>query len=323
MIPTWLQAVLLGVVQGLTEFIPVSSSGHLVLVPYLLGWEPQGLAFDVALHVGTLVAVVVYFRAELVAIVRGLLGWDRTPTGLAYRRVGVLLVVASVPVAAGGLLLEERIADAFDSPLVVVVTLLVTAALLVTSEAVRDRRVRRAAAPEPVDVTSDGARQWTGDWRAGERAMPPAVGSRLPLGTDPADRLGADLAGLRPRHAVSAGLLQALALLPGISRSGATIAGGVFAGLTREAATRFSFLLSIPALAGASIVSLPDLPDAQVPAVEVALGIAAAFVSGYVAIRYLVALVARDRLTPFAFYCMAVAGLALLGYGMLGPPGTV
>lgn len=320
----WVQALILGVVQGLTEFIPISSSGHLVLVPYLLGWEKKSLAFDVVLHLGTMFAVLSYFRGELVAIVRGIMGWDLSTQGQIYRQVGLFIIPASVPVAVVGLLFEERVEDVFASPLAAALLLSATAGLLFAMEAVRSRRV----------ATATGARRRPGQWSLDAEAVradtqpeadPDAVtvmtrthAATLPLGSDPRDPDGASLAGLTLGQAMSAGLFQCLALLPGISRSGATITGGVFAGLTREAATRFSFLLVIPALVGATLLSLGDLGAGQESATELAVGVVAAFVSGYLAIRYLVALVSRERLTGFGYYCLAASLVGIVGVAVIG-----
>ncbi len=333
------QAVVLGIVQGLTEFIPVSSKTHLILVPYLLGWERPGIAFDVALHLGTLAAVLAYFRVELVLTARGLLGVDRSPDGLLYRRLGVYLVVASIPVGIVGLLFEERLTSLFDEPLVAALLLLCTAALLVGGERIRDARVRRAgpaavpapagqaagaaAAPEAVGAETSAA--WTGDWRGGEAvaqapdssaasASSGAVVPRLPDGADPADPLGTSLAGVTLRQALLIGAAQCLALLPGLSRSGTTIVAGMGTGLTREAATRFSFLLSLPAIVGAAILSIGDLAaPGGYSGPAVAAGVLAGFASGYLAIRFLVALVARDRLTGFAVYCVGASAVGVAG----------
>jgi undecaprenyl-diphosphatase len=141
----------------------------------------------------------------------------------------------------------------------------------------------------------------------------------LPLGVDRSDPNGSTLAELTLGQAMAAGLLQCLAVLPGVSRSGATISAGVFAGLTREAATRFSFLLVIPALVGATLLSLGDLGEGGETTLELGVGIVAAFVSGYLAIRYLVALVSRERLTGFAYYCIAASIIGLTGYAIIGP----
>lgn len=316
-------AILLGLVQGLTEFIPVSSSGHLVLVPYLLGVEPPGLAFDVALHMGTALAVVVSFRRELGAMTSGLLGRSGSADARLYRRLGLLAAAASVPVAAAGLLLKETVEEAFASPLATSLFLLVTAAILWGGEALRSRRVR-ANAPSRRDGDADAPAVWTGDWVGGDMAVAVPPAPALPTGEDPADPRGETLERMGLRAALVVGVAQTVALFPGISRSGATISAGMAAGMTREAATRFSFLLSLPALVGAAILSLPDLSEpGSFSVVEILAGVVVAFASGVLAIRYLLALVARDRLTGFARYCVAAGAVGLLGYVMLGPPSSV
>jgi undecaprenyl-diphosphatase len=316
MVPSWLQAIVLGVVQGLAEFIPVSSSGHLVLVPYLLSWERPGLAFDVALHMGTALAVIVYFRAELLAMARGLLLGDRTPEGALYRRIAVLLAIASLPVAVVGLTLQSTFEAAFASPGAAASFLFVTALLLVAGERLRARRIAHAPTP-PADGPARPPSE--GD-RLGERLLATQA-TALPTGHDDADPTGLPIPRLGLRHALIVGVGQTLALFPGVSRSGATITAGVAAGLTREAATRFSFLLSLPALAGAAILSLPDLREPGVfSRGEILLGVLAAFVSGYLAIRFLVALVARAELTGFAVYCVAAGIAGWVGILVLGAP---
>ncbi len=294
----WLQAIVLGLVQGLTEFIPVSSSGHLVVVPNLLGWERPGLAFDVALHLGTATAIVVYFRTELYGMLRGVVLGTRTPDGPLYRRLALLLVLASVPIAIAGLAFEDAIEDVFGQPLVVCAFLLVTALILVGGERFRDRRAL-GASTEPVRAE-------------------PSPGT-LQVGADPADPRGLSLDRVGPKHALIVGLGQMLALFPGVSRSGSTIMAGVFAGLTREAATRFSFLLALPAMMGAAILGLPDITEPGIySGLDIALGVATAALSGYLAIRFLVALVSRARLTAFAIYVTAFAVLAAVALTLTG-----
>lgn len=316
--PAWVQAVVLGIVQGLTEFIPVSSSGHLVIIPYLAGWQDPGLAFDVALHVGTAAAVVLFFRRELYAMLRGLLG-ARDANGRVYRQLALLVVVGSVPVAGAGLALEDQVSSAFEQPLAVAGFLVLTALLLVAAERARTRRVARHM-PKPL-VAAEAV--WSGSW-IGVATADAVTGDdepTLPIGDDPTDPAAVTLEVMHIRHAIVIGVLQVLALLPGVSRSGATISAGMFTGLSREAATRFSFLLSLPALVGAFVVSLPDLATpGPYSAPIIAGGVAASFVSGYAAIRFLVALVARDRLTGFARYCVFVAAVTAVGYLFLGPP---
>ncbi|MDP9405855.1 MAG: undecaprenyl-diphosphate phosphatase, partial [Actinomycetota bacterium] len=146
----------------------------------------------------------------------------------------------------------------------------------------------------------------------------------LPVGDDPGDPAGETLDGLDLRRALLVGVAQVVALLPGVSRSGTTIAAGVAAGLTREAAARFSFLLSLPALLGAFVLSLPELGEpGPYSGPAIAASVVAAFVSGYAAIRFLVRLLSRERLTGFARYCLFAAAVTVVGYAFLGPPSSV
>ena len=300
-VPNWLEAIILGIVQGLTEFIPVSSSGHLVLVPFLFSWERPGLAFDVALHVGTALAVVAFFRKEVWAMITGVLRGAKTAEGRLYRMLAFWIVLGSVPVGITGLLLKDFFEDAFATPRVAATFLFVTAGLLISGEAFRRTRIRRAAHASVPDAVEN-------------EPYPPAESSEahLPTGHDADDPTGVTVPQIRLKHALLIGLAQAMALFPGISRSGITITAGIAAGLTREAATRFSFLLSLPALAGAAVLSLPDLaaPDVYSPP-EILGGVVAAFISGYLAIRFLVDAVARYGLRGFAVYCV---GAGLVGW---------
>jgi len=322
--PHWLQSLILGIVQGVTEFVPVSSSGHLVLLPYLAGWDEPGLAFDVALHLGTAAAVIVYFRAELLGMLKAVVRRGGDAESALYRRLVVLLAIGTVPAAIAGVTLESFFQETFESPLVVSSFLLVTAVVLTVGERFRARRialakVRADAAPKPQQV-------WTGDWMghvSDEVAVDPLAG--VDIGRDAADLSASDLRGLGVRHALIVGVGQAFALFPGLSRSGATITAGLFSGLTRAAATRFSFMLSLPALVGAAVVSLPDLGEqtSVYSGGDLAVGIVAAFGAGYVTVAWLIRLVARERLTVFVRYLVAAAAVGFLGYAMNGPVSSV
>lgn len=274
-----LQAFVLGLVQGVTEFVPVSSSGHLQAVPFLVGWEPGSLAFDVALHVGTLVAVVAYFRADLWGMARAVLpSRDRDATARAPRRLVGLLAVASVPAAIVGLLARDIITAAFEQPLAVAAFLVLTGVLLWSAE--RRRTTLGTAEPAAEDLAA----------------------------------VGAELAALPWSRAVGMGAAQALAILPGVSRSGATIAAGMALGMSRGAAARLSFLMLLPVTLGAAVVTLPDLATAQPGTspfgpLEIVLGVSVSAVSGYLAIRFLIALVARRSLTVFARYVVVLAAV--------------
>ena len=275
------QAALLGVVQGLTEFVPVSSSAHLVLVPFLFRWPVPSLAFDVAVHLGTALAVVVYFARDLFDILRGAV---RSVAGRgvtrdrAHARLIPLLLVGSVPAAIAGLLLEGLFEDLFTgrgavdrvgAPLTALL-LVGTAALLLSAEAVYRRRPDRRRGMESISVTD----------------------------------------------ALVIGLFQALAIFPGISRSGATIGAGMFRGLSREASARFSFLLSLPAILGAAIIALPDLaPEADLGPFLV--GAATAAVAGFAAIAFLLIYLRTRTMRPFALYCVLVAAVALVAWTVI------
>jgi undecaprenyl-diphosphatase len=259
--------LILGIVQGATEFLPVSSSGHLVLVPWLFGWGDPGLAFDATLHLGTLVAVVAYFARELWALLRALVSSlkERSLAGEPNRRIAWLLVVASVPAAVSGFLLEDFFESLFAEPLWVGALLLGTGALLALSEkwSVRNREI--------------SAMGWA--------------------------------------DAVIVGLGQALAIAPGISRSGATISAGLWRGLERPAAARFSFLLSVPVVLGAGLFKLVDLlgtPWVLRSPWAVLVGFVAAAVSGFLSIRFLLSYLQSRRLYPFAAYCWAAGSLAIV-----------
>jgi len=267
-----LQALFLGVLQGATEFLPVSSSGHLVLAPWLLGWDSPGLAFDAVVHWGTAVAVVVYFWRDWVSLVQAALRWvSRTlrrartaPEPSQGERLVWLIVLGTVPAAVIGYLLEDFFEGMFGRPAAAAGFLLVTAALLTITE-------------------------WLG-------------------------RRERDLDALNWLDALVVGLAQALAIFPGISRSGATIAAGLSRGLRREPAARFSFLLATPVILGAGLFKVVDLARvgglaAQVP--TLAVGFISAGVVGLACIHFLLRYLQRRRLYPFAVYC-AVLGVACL-----------
>lgn len=292
-----IQAIVLGLIQGLTEFLPVSSSGHLQGVPYLLGWESGSLTFDVMVHAGTLVAVLAYFRDDLWYLATRSIGVGVAEDGEQRRaqRIVLLLAIGTVPAALAGLLFESTFEAAFASPRAVSFFLYVTAGVLVTAELIRRRR---AAALVGKDV-----RELEGD----ERDVDP--GRRE-------DAIGV-------KDVVAIGAAQAFAIFPGVSRAGSTIAAGMIMGLSRAAAARFSFLLSVPIIIGATISKLPDLGTTEpgtLPfgTLEIAVGMIAAGASGYWAIRFLLKLVQTDDLFGFAKYVTGFATLLLVGTFVIG-----
>jgi undecaprenyl-diphosphatase len=253
------QAIVLGIVQGLGEFLPISSSGHLIVVPWLLGWPDSGLAFDVALHLGTLAAVLFAFAGDWVRMVTSALRclWRRAPFAEPEARLLWLVALASVPGAVAGLLLDEWAETVFRAPALVAATMAVMGAVLF----VADRRASPAG-PSAEQVTL--------------------------------------------RDALIIGFAQALALVPGVSRSGSTISAGLFLRYRREEAARFSFLLATPITFGAALVKVPHLlrtADASV----VLPGMAAAAVFGFLAIRGLLAYVRVHTYVPFVIYRFAFA----------------
>ena len=265
----YFQAVVLGIVQGLTEFLPVSSSAHLILGRALLGWDAAelGLAFDVACHVGTLGAVVAYFRADLLSLAAAAPGlfsgpaWPADPAGRRLR----LIALGTVPVVIVGLLLAGAIEDTLRTPWVTVVTLVAVAVLFLLVER-------------------------TGRATRGEEALTPAV-------------------------ALGIGVAQAAALVPGVSRSGATITTGMFLGLRREAAARFSFLLGVPAILAAAAHEGVPLLRSGMGAEQARLfliGMGASGVVGYITIKYFLKYLVSHTLAPFAWYRIALAAVTVV-----------
>jgi undecaprenyl-diphosphatase len=256
----------LGIVQGATEFLPVSSSGHLVLVPWVLGWQPPGVAFDAILHLGTLLAVVGVFWRELRGLLKSLALSikERSLSGAPERKVAWLLVLATLPAVVVGFLFEDLFATLFARPAWVGALLLFTGSFLAASE------------------------RW----------------SRRALESNELSWLDAAIIGIA----------QAAAIAPGISRSGATISAGLWRGLRREASARFSFLLSVPIIAGAGLFeakALLDAPDAGMSLLVLLGGFLAAAISGFVSIAFLLSYLRTRRLYPFAVYCWAAGSLAV------------
>lgn len=264
-IPT---AVFLGLVQGLTEFLPISSSGHLAIAEYFLpGFEDPGVLFEIVVHVGTLFAVMLYLRREVALLLSGL---RPGAEGRYGRRLIGLLIVATIPAVIAGFTVRSAIEESFESLAVVGFCLCVTGALLLYS--------KRLVAKEPPVGLSD-------------------------IGTT---------------DALVVGLFQSVALFPGISRSGTTIVAGLGRGIAHETAARFSFLMSLPAIAGAAVLMLPEA--SRVPASHLGgylAGFLTAFAIGYLSIGIVIKFLASRRFHLFGYYCLAVGG-AILGSVALG-----
>ena len=249
-----LEAAFWGLIQGLTEFLPISSSGHLVLVPALLGQDPPDLATSAMLHMGTLLAVLIYFRREVVEVL------TFTEKG---RRLLLLLLVGTIPAAVLGLTLNSQFEGLNERPRGIAVALFITGVVLFSTRWIR--RGSRTAAEATYKDT------------------------------------------------ILIGLGQAVALIPGVSRSGSTISTGLLRGFSDAEAARYSFLLGIPAIAGAGVFEGKDLLDSgSSVGVEIFLGVAVAAISGYVAIAFLLRLIGRTGLSPFGLYCMVAATVAFI-----------
>lgn len=260
----WYQAIVLALVQGLTEFLPVSSSAHLLLPSLLLGWVDQGLAFDVAVHVGTLSAVLLYYRADLVRMAgRWLHSLVGAPASDDSRMVWYL-GLATVPAGLAGLYGGDFIEDNLRTLPVIATTTLVFGILL----GIADRRVRRGVSERPLGL---------------------AV-------------------------ALIVGVSQALALVPGVSRSGITMTAALFLGMGRQASARFSFLLSIPIIASAGLLKVLELisTEASVDWFIMGLGVVVSGVSAYLCIAAFIRLLDRVGFMPFVYYRIGLAALLYL-----------
>jgi len=266
---TFLQALFMGIIQGLTEFLPISSSAHLVITPFILNWKipsQQAFIFDVLVQDGTLLAVIIFFWRDLYNIIRAFIKglWNRKPFADPLSRLGWYLILATIPAGIFGLTVKKTVENAFGSPLVTGIFLLVTAGLLLAAEFVGKRS-------RPYDQLN---------WK----------------------------------DALFMGILQAIAIFPGISRSGATITGGMLRNLDRTASARFSFLMSVPVMLAAGSLATLDLlrvPDLSGELITIIVGFSAATVVGYLAIRWLLAYLTRHPLHVFAGYC-AIIGFVVI-----------
>jgi undecaprenyl-diphosphatase len=270
---TIIQALVMGIVQGLTEFVPISSSGHLIIVPFLAGWDDafiNSLAFSVMLHLGTLIALLAYFRADWVRLVPAGLAAvrDRSLAGDDDRRLAWLLIATTVPAAAVGLVFSDIIETSFRNVGLVALMLVVGGLIMLI-----------------------------------------------------ADRFGAmtrRIEGLTFPMAVGIGAAQALALVPGISRSGISISAGRLVGLDRESAARFAFLMATPITAGAVLFEARKLLTGEagldVSIVPLVVGMFAALISGLVAIRFMLSFLRGQSLTVFVIYRFVLAAVVLIAW---------
>jgi len=260
-----LKAILLGAIQGLTEFLPVSSSGHLVLGSQLLDFQEQGLAFDVFVHFGTLVSVCIVFRKELAAMLAAPLAMMRGNTDKELRRYflwDIYVVVATLPAVGVGLFLKDSIDGIFTNTLLVYCMLFVTGVIMTLTPRIKERAVK-----------------------------------------------------LNCPRALLIGCAQAMAILPGLSRSGSTIFTGMLLGLNREMVARFSFIMSIPAILGAVVLQSKDLlenPPEFSSVLVIGAGTVASAIAGYFAIILLLNVIRKNKLQYFGYYCLFLSSCGLL-----------
>jgi undecaprenyl-diphosphatase len=249
------QAIILGAVQGVTEFLPISSTAHLVLTPWFLGWEDPGLSFDIALHVGTLVALLLYFRAEWLQLAKGGLRLLRGQRKDPQARMALYLIVATIPALVVGAALSDLADSTLRSPLIIAGALIVLALVLAGAERIGKRQKK--------------------------------------------------LEGMSTADALAVGCAQALAIIPGVSRSGVTITAGLFCGMTREDAARFSFFMSTPIIGAAVSKALVDGVRKGFPPVEstaMIAGIVASGIVGYLSIAFLLRFLATHSTQIFIYY---------------------
>jgi|SRR5665213_311121 len=263
--PTIFQALILGLLQGLAEFLPISSSAHLAIAPWLFHWPDPGLAFDVALHFGTLIAVIWYFRSEWLALLRAV--WEIITTRkivTVEQKRAAFLIVATIPGGIFGLLLEKKAETAFRNPALIAVALIVLGILLWLAD-------RIARADRSLSVMT-----WT--------------------------------------DAIVIGCAQVFALIPGVSRSGSTITAGRALGLDRDAAAKFSFLLSMPIIAAAVILKVPHVMRETGMNLPLLVGVGASAISGWFAISVLLKYVSRHSYGVFALYRVLLGAAVLAIY---------
>lgn len=270
----YFEAVVLGIVQGITEFLPVSSSGHLILVPYLLGWEIQDLSFDVGLHVGTALAVLLYFRSDWVLMISSFLkdlsallknpGIFHVSTLRRESRLFLYIIIATIPVGLIGLMLEKPIEEFFRSPLLVSLMLILVSAVMYFAHLYNKRNLGQKDSDSFIDV-------------------------------------------------LLISLSQALALIPGTSRSGITISTGLFRGFSRENVAKISFLLATPIIIAAAIFQLPEaFSSGDIDAGLMLTGLLTSFVVGYICIKWFLAFLKKYSLVPFIIYRLLLALVIIL-----------
>jgi undecaprenyl-diphosphatase len=264
---TIFQAIILGAVQGVTEFLPVSSTAHLILLPWALGWPDPGLSFDIALHLGTLVALLVYFRAEWLALAGSAVGILQGRTESSDARMVMLIIVGTIPGAVAGVLFEHQVEEALRAPQLIAVMLIGMALILVVAEIAGHRK-------KGLDEIS-----WP--------------------------------------DAITVGVAQAFAIIPGVSRSGVTITGGLFRNFKRDTAAKFSFYLSTPLIAGAVGNTIRHLIKEHAGMEQLTpffVGVLVSGIVGYVSIAFMLRYLQTHTTFLFVYYRIALGVVVLFAF---------
>ncbi len=329
---TVLQAFILGIVQGFTEFLPVSSSGHLVLVPEFFNVPAPALGFDILLHVATLVAVFGYFIQDIAKMAVALVAPRRMEREKArfWRRLLLWLVIGSVPAGIAGVVFAKFFEGLFTSTMSVGIFLMITGCLLWGADVALQRKgpdkvfdghgsgavgrgVRRVEPADGVTRTSTSAGIVAGGVLTARVPTSNGLESKAAVGSASSWR-SRRLGSMRAVDALIIGCFQALAIAPGLSRSGATISAGVYLGFDRQTAARFSFLLSIPAILGAALVHVNDISGAFTGATggAYAVGAVAALVSGLIAVFFMMRYLRQHRLRLFAVYTLLLGAFVVV-----------
>jgi undecaprenyl-diphosphatase len=323
--------LILALLQGLTELFPVSSLGHTVIIPGLLGWKqtldsPTFLPLVVTLHLGTALALLTFFwrdwlnllRGGLRCILAGRFTPDVDPQGYGWQFA--LVLIGTLPAGAIGVVLKDPLTALFSQPIYAAAFLTANGVVLLLTESLLSRRRAAAVAVGGMatGVTSGvsmGATALAASSRGGDHGqMASGAGAgEIPLGEAPGERDGKSLDDVTVPQALLIGLAQSFALLPGISRSGATMAAGLGSGLSHESAARFSFLLATPLILAAGVLEVPSLATAGGNAFAYALlGGVVAGVAAYLSVRFLMRYFRTNRLNPFAWYCIGAGVLSFL-----------
>ena len=325
MVLTWIQTLVLALLQGVTELFPISSLGHTVIIPGLLGWtalvqSPTFLPIVVAFHLGTSIALVLYFWRDWLQVGKTLVKSVKEGEVRQGEETWIswLIIIGSIPAGILGVALEDKLKELFATPLIAASFLVVNGSLLFLGEALRRRAMQNsvptyAAAAQQQSLAPQA-------WQRMESAGGGiAVKSRTvaPLAFAPSSGKSRSLLSLSWKDALLVGLAQSLALLPGISRSGATMVASLSIGLSHEDAAHFSFLLGTPLIAAAALLEIPQLAGATGSTIVlVIVGMILSGLAAYLSTKFLMRYFETGKLNPFAYYCWAMGGIALILFFM-------